>query len=286
MPNMALPRDKIIAMHVAIQGEVGSFHHQVAREWFGETAEIIDAESFGEVFGILNRREAPYAVVAIENSLYGSINEVYDLVEAHGYPIIGEVYLRIEQQLIGLPGSTLTDINTIYSHPVALAQCEQSLNTHAPDARHIEYHDTAAAVRFIKDEQNPQSAAIASRLAAELYNLPILASNIEDHHANYTRFFILSATMLPIKNPNKTSLVFETDHSPGSLAKVLTIFADAGINLSKLVSRPIIGKVWHYRFYADIETAGPTLVPLIDAIKQYCKHVTILGEYARDQLDR
>jgi prephenate dehydratase len=271
-------------VHIAIQGQLGSFHHQVATQWFGDDVQILPAETFDDVFGMLNRHETTKAIVAIENSLYGSINDVYDLIESHRYPIVGEVYLRIEQQLISLPDAKPADITHVYSHPVALAQCEHYLDTHFPNAERIEHHDTAASVEFIKNKGDKSMAAIAGRVAAELYDLPILAENIEDNKANYTRFLILDASpSIPI-DANKTSLVIQTDHKPGALAQVLTTFADAGINLTKLQSRPIIGKVWQYRFYIDVEASGEKLHSLVHTIKQNGTTVTILGEYKSAEL--
>ena len=266
-------------MHIAIQGQLGSFHHQVAKQWFGNDVQILPAETFSEVFGMLNRHETTLAIVAIENSLYGSINEVYDLIESHRYPIVGEVYLRIEQQLIALPGAKTTDITHIYSHPVALAQCENYLDAHFPNAERIEHHDTAGSVEFIKQSGDKSMAAIAGRVAAKTYNLPILTENIEDNKANVTRFMIIDTSGKKAPDTNKASLVIQTDHTPGSLARVLTTFADAGVNLTKLQSRPIIGKVWKYRFYVDVETSDDKLTALISEIQKNETAVTILGEY-------
>lgn len=266
-------------MRIAIQGEDGSFHHQAACEWFGNDVQTVACETFGDVFGALNRFEATGAIVAIENSLYGSINEVYDLIESHHYPIVGEVYLRIEQQLISLPGATASDITHIYSHPVALAQCEHYLDTHFPDAERIEYHDTAASVEFIKKKNEKSMAAIAGRGAAELHDMPVLAKNIEDNKANFTRFLVLGANNQILKDTDKASLVIQTDHTPGALARVLTVFASAGINLTKLQSRPIVGKAWRYRFYIDVEIAGEKLAALLEEIRSDETVVTVLGEY-------
>lgn len=266
-------------MRVAIQGEEGSYHHQVTLGWFGDDVQTIAAETFGDVFGALNRHEADAAIVATENSLYGSINEVLDLIEAHRYPIIGETYLRIQQQLITLPGATLQDIEKVYSHPVALAQCEHFLDVNCPAAERIEYHDTAASVEFIKQLGDPSCAAIASRVAAELHEMPILTPDIEDNKANFTRFLVLSPVEKVVKNADKTSLVLTTDHTPGSVARILSIFADNDINLARLQSRPIIGQPWKYRFYLDVEAAGEKLDRIIDIIRLDGASVTVLGSY-------
>lgn len=273
-------------MRVAIQGEVGSFHYQVAQQLFGNDVSIVAAETFGDVFGSLNQHAAQTAIVAVENSLYGSINEVLDLIEAHRYPIVGEVYLRIEQQLIALSGATTPEsITRIYSHPVALAQCEQYLDNHYPSAQRIEYHDTAASVAYIKELNNPNFAAIASTAAAKHYNLPILASNIEDNKANFTRFLVISSDdNAQSKNITKASLVLTTTHQPGALALALTEFAKNGANLTKLQSRPIIGQPWNYRFYVDVETDSKTLARIITTIEKDGSAVTVLGTYIASSL--
>lgn len=266
-------------MTVAIQGVSASFHHQAAQLWFGDSVSIIPCDSFGDVFGALNRHEASHAVIAVENSLYGSINEVLDLIEAHGYPIIGEISLKIEQQLIALPGATLSKITRVYSHPVALAQCQQFLDTHLPRAERIEYHDTAASVEYVKAQNYPSFAAIAGRVSASLHDLPILAENIEDNHANFTRFFVLSTADMPAKKITKASLVITTDHAPGALASILTKLAEKGANLTKLQSRPIIGQPWSYRFYIDIEADEATIKACVDLLKNTAATTTVLGYY-------
>ncbi|HEX6416538.1 MAG TPA: prephenate dehydratase domain-containing protein [Candidatus Saccharimonadales bacterium] len=266
-------------MNVAIQGAQASFHHQAAASWFGQAVSIIECDSFGDVFGTLNRHEAAQAVIAVENSLYGSINEVLDLVEAHGYPIVGEVYLPIEQQLITLPNVSLSQITRVYSHPVALAQCQHFLDTHLPNAERVEYHDTAASVELIKSLGNPAYAAISGRMSAELHGLPILSENIEDNRANITRFLVLSAGGKKPNDVSKASFVIATDHTPGALARILAGLASHGANLTKLQSRPIIGEPWNYRFYIDIEADASTIEECIDFLKNTAVKTTVLGKY-------
>lgn len=269
-------------MRIAIQGEKGSFHDEAARRWFGEDITLIPGETFGDVFESVRRGDADAIVVAIENSLYGGINQVYDLIESYEYPIIGEIHLPIHQQLIGTPGIEITHI---YSHPVALAQCENYLDIHYPNAQRIEYHDTAAAVEFIAKNGDDHWAAIASKTAAELHAMPILASNIEDNPANFTRFLVLQPHTSAPTDADRTSLVLTTNHTPGALAKVLTILADSNINLSKLQSRPIIGSPWKYRFYLVLDVAGPTLHQALSELREYTQSLTILGEYRHDTTD-
>ena len=264
-------------MRIAIQGVAASFHDTAARQWFGDDIETVPGESFSEVFARLARHEADAAVVAMENSLYGSIHQVYDLLETYRYPIIGEIHLPINQQLITKHDTGL--ITKIYSHPVALAQCEQYLDVNYPEAERIEYHDTAAAVEFIKQQSQTGLAAIASREAAKLHGMPIRAENIEDNKANFTRFLVIQPGGTAPTDANRTSLVLTTDHTPGALAKILTTFADYGINLSKLQSRPITGEPWKYRFYLVLDVAGSRLHQALSEIRPLTRSLTILGEY-------
>ena len=267
-------------MRVAIQGDIASFHHQAAKKWYGADVEIVPAESFSETFGLAARHEADSLIVAIENSLYGSIHQVYDLLEAYRFPIVGEVHLRIHHQLITLsPSVEKAEIKQIYSHPVALAQCENYLDANYAEAERLEYHDTAAAVEFIKSQNNPSLAAVASVEAAELHGLHITEHNIEDNKANFTRFLVAEPNSQPPRDADRTSLVLVTDHTPGALARILTIIADNGVDLSKLQSRPITGKPWNYRFYLVVDTAGDLMKHISREIKPYVRDLTILGEY-------
>lgn len=180
-------------MRVAIQGEAGSFHDEVAHIWFGSSVQIVPAKSFADVFEALKNKTADHAVVAVSNSTFGPIEESKKLVAMYKYVQIGAIDLPIAQHLIGLSGAKLSDIKTVYSHPVALPQCSEFLASTLPHAKLVPYHDTAASVRLIKELNNPSCAAIAGRQAAKLYNLPIIAANIENDKANTTSFVILSA---------------------------------------------------------------------------------------------
>lgn len=191
--------------------------------------------------------------------------------------------MRIAQQLAARVGTTLAAITHVYSHPVALAQCEHFLETNLPTAQQVAYHDTAAAAEYIA--ARPGAAAIASRSAAALHGLEVVRENIEDNKANYTRFMCIErGVRQPNALANKASLVVETNHKPGALAHILSIFASANVNVSKLQSRPIIGEVWRYRFYIDVETAGPTLHKLVAQCQAGGARVSVLGEYESDSL--
>lgn len=265
-------------MRIAIQGQEGSFHHQVATEWYGLTAEIIPCTTFRDVFDAYENDEADVIVTAVENTIYGSINEVYQLIEDCSAPITGEVKLAIDQMLIGVPGTKRSDIREVYSHPVALAQCRNFLNTALPNAEVIEFFDTAGAVEFIMNEQNKKAAAIASTHAAKLYNAQIIATSIQDENTNITRFVILEDTASSPR-ANRSSLVVTTSHEPGALVEVLEVFAKNNINLAKLQSQPIRGTPWKYKFFIVVDCAGEKLREIVEIIEASDHSVTLLGEY-------
>ena len=270
-------------MNVSIQGAAHSFHDQAARQWFdGTTIEIVEADTFRAVFESLMTGRADKAIVAVENTLYGSINQVYDLIEEYRFPIVGEVHLPIHHQLIGTPGVA---ISQIYSHPVALAQCEQYLNKHYPDAARIEYHDTAAAVSHIKQLADPRAAAIASADAAAYHHMDILEQDIEDNPHNFTRFLVIDPSGTAPRGANRASLVMTTDHTPGALANVLTQLARHDINLAKLQSRPIVGQPWHYKFYLVIDAEKSQINSLKELLHPYVETFALLGAYKHNPAD-
>lgn len=265
-------------MIIAIQGQTGSFHEQVAAQWYGPSADILPCTTFSDVFAAYASGEADAIVTAVENTIFGSINEVYQHIEACDAPIIGEVKLAIEQMLIGNPGARLSDITEVYSHPVALAQCKEYLAKHLPNAVLIEYFDTAGAVELVKSECKLHMAAIAGEQAAALYGLPIIARSIQNHTDNITRFLILESTDTS-PQATRSSLVITTSHKPGALVEVLSVFADAGVNLVTLQSQPIAGEPWNYKFFIVVDCAGDTLYTLVENIEKSNHQVTLLGEY-------
>ncbi len=269
-------------MKVAIQGAEASFHDIAARKFFADNnLETISCDTFAECFAHLKQDKAEFAMVAIENSLYGSINLVYDLLLKHKFSIIGEVYLQISQCLIGLPDARLEDISEVYSHPVAMAQCEDFLEAKLAQANRFEHHDTAASVQDVKSWNDPKKAAIASAKAAELHGLKILAEGIESNKHNYTRFIALSKQTLIANSADKSSLVLITSHQPGSLYKALGVFAKYNVNLFKLQSRPIIGKAWNYMFYVDIGISkdNPVFEDIAQELANQNCEVLFLGSY-------
>lgn len=241
-------------MRIAIQGFEGCFHQIAAQGYYGKDTTIEACASFGElVKKVRTEKTVDAGIMAIENSIAGSILPNYTLLKNSGLHVIGEVYLQIRQHLMVLPGQTMDDIREVHSHPMALLQCLQFLEKY-PHIKLVETEDTALSAKNVHSKKLKSTAAIAGKLAADIYGLDIIAPNIQTEKNNYTRFLAISKVpVAPAENANKASVYFETDHSIGSLAKVLTSIADAGINLSKLQSFPIPAKQWNYYFHADME---------------------------------
>ena len=265
-------------MRIAIQGQAGSFHEQAAKQWYGSDITIVPCMTFGDVFQAYARSKADAVVVAVENTIYGTINETYRHIESCSAPIVGEVTLAIQQTLITNPGTKLEDITAVYSHPVALSQCHQFLQEYLPQAAQIEYFDTAGAVEFIKQQGSPHLAAIASEAAAQLYNMPILKHHIQDAQDNITRFLVLDQ-ITTATDTDRATLVVTTAHQPGNLLEILRTFADQSINLTSLQSQPIVGQPWNYKFFMTVDAAGPSLHRAINKITSTGHKITLLGEY-------
>lgn len=257
---------------IAIQGFEGSFH-QVAAEQFFDNVEVICCSTFREVVKIAaDKKTSDGGVMAIENSIAGSILPNYNLLQKSNLKIVGEIYLQIKQHLLVNPGIKLNGIREVHSHPMALQQCIGFLEKY--DWKLIETEDTALSAKHIHQHKSKHIAAIAGRLAADLYQLDILAPNIHTLKNNYTRFLVLQRADVVnvIDDADKASLIFNTDHSKGSLAKVLTKIADGDINLSKLQSMPIQGSDWKYAFHADLE------FETIEQFNKVVKNITPLTE--------
>jgi prephenate dehydratase len=250
-----------MATRVSIQGYEGSFHQVAARQFFGKQVEVIPCATFREVVKIAaSKKDSEAGLMAIENSIAGSILPNYHLLQKSGLQIIGEVYLQIKQNLLVNPGVQLEDIREVHTHPMAILQCIDFLEKY--NWKLIETEDTALSAKIIHQKKHKHAAGIASKLAAELFELEVLAPNIHTMKNNYTRFLVLQraeqAQLVP--DANKASVNFHTDHSRGSLARVLSCIAEGGINLSKLQSFPIPGSDWEYSFHADME---------FDSLKQF-----------------
>ena len=269
-------------MKVGIQGFEGSFHHQAATEFFNQDIDIAPFENFRQVFEALETGLIDRAVVAIENSLYGSINDTYDLLTQHKPWIMGEIYLHIRLDLLAIPGATIDDITDIYSQSPALAESKLFLREHLPIATQHEYADTALSARFVARRNQRSIAAIASQAAGKLHGLIPIEESIEDHKHNYTRFVVLSKTQSTMTDEDKTSIVLHANHRPGSLYEAIGAFAENSINLSKIESRPFVDDTsWRYQFYVDFEAGlnNESTKKALETLKRFGDEFTILGSY-------
>ncbi|MGN6293464.1 MAG: prephenate dehydratase [Chitinophagaceae bacterium] len=266
---------------VSIQGYEGSFHQEAARTFFGKQVEVIPCATFREVVKVAgNKKESDGAVMAIENSIAGSILPNYNLLQKSNLRIIGEVYLQIKQNLLVNPGVKLEDIREVHSHTMALQQCYEFLDKYK--WKLVETEDTALSAKHIHQHKSKHIAAIASKLAAELFQLDMIAPSIQTMKNNYTRFLVLQREDMaaPVTDADKASVNFHTDHSKGSLAKVLTKIAEGGINLSKLQSFPIPGSDFKYSFHADMEfDSADQFNRVIEAIRPFTAELKVYGLY-------
>jgi len=235
---------------VAFQGERGSFSEEAAYKLLGRRIRVLPCETFAATFESVTRGRANFCLVPIENTLAGSVYENFDLLLANHLHIVGEVNLRIVHNLIAPPGTARREVRQVYSHPVALAQCSHFFAKN-PRVERVPFYDTAGAVKMLTERPLGGAAAIASRIAAEVYHARILATHLEDHHENYTRFLLLSKTARVSPRASKVSIVFSTRNVPGALFKCLSVFALRDIDLTKMESRPLRGRPWEYFFYLD-----------------------------------
>ncbi|MFT3702492.1 MAG: prephenate dehydratase [Agriterribacter sp.] len=270
---------------VAIQGYEGSFHQVAANHFFGSTVKVICCDNFRDVVKIASsKKESDGGIMAIENSIAGSILPNYNLLQKSKLKVVGEVYLHIRQNLLVNPGIKLDDIKEVHSHPMALQQCLEFLGKY--NWKLVETEDTALSAKHLHQHKSKHIAAIASNLAAQLFELDILAPDIHTLSNNYTRFLILQHEDLAevIENANKASIYFHTDHSRGSLAKALTKIAEGGINLSKLQSFPIPGSDFRYAFHADMEFDSlEQFYQVIKELKGLTEDLKIYGVYRKGQ---
>jgi prephenate dehydratase len=257
----------------------GAYSEQAVRQFFGSEAESVPCRTLVDIFFAVERREADYGMLAIENAVAGSVTHSYELLMAHDLRIHAEVILHVQHMLLALPGTKLADLERVRSHPQALAQCQRYLNRHGlePDPA----FDTAGSARDLAANPEPGVAAIASALAAELYGLEILDRSIEDFPFNYTRFFVLALEDSPRAERSKTSLVFTTPHRPGVLYECLGEFARRHINLTKIESRPRLNQPWQYIFYLDFEghCQDPGCEEAVMGLLRRSSFVKLLGSY-------
>ncbi|HNL39975.1 MAG TPA: prephenate dehydratase [Saprospiraceae bacterium] len=280
------------AMRVVIQGVRGAFHEIAARQFFNGPVEVVPAATFAELIRLAGQAaQTDAAVMAIENSIAGSILGNYKLLQTSDLAITGEIFLPIRQNLLALPGVQAGDIREVHSHPMALAQCADFFRQY-PHWQLVETDDTAAAAARIARDRRNDMAAVGSALAAELYGLTVLASGIETHEANFTRFLVLErretvASTAPngSMSRRKISVCFSVPHRSGSLSRILTVLAGQSANLTKIQSVPIVGRVGEYLFFVDFTLENPAVIPetlrLLDVMTQACQ---VLGIYKPGEL--
>ncbi|MBH8570088.1 hypothetical protein KB206_14455 [Microvirga sp. STS02] len=278
--------------YVSIQGFQGSFHEVAARRYFGAQPALLPCATFGAVVAHVVNGTAEAGLMAMENSLAGSILPNYLLLERHAVRVTGEVYLPIHQHLLALPGTTLAEVQAVHSHPMALRQCGEFLDRH-PHWKLVETDDTGHSAQLLAEQHTPGVAVVAGAQAAEQFGLQILAPAIHDDPHNYTRFLVLERAETATADPqaDKASLYFCAPHAPGSLAAVLTRVAALGLNLSKLQSCPrprharTPAGAWHYGFHADVEFDE---INQLEALRRDLEAVTeelrVLGAYRRGRM--
>jgi prephenate dehydratase len=278
--------DLMMHKKVTIQGYEGSFHQVAARQFFGKHVEVITCDTFREVVKTgADPKLSDGAVMAIENSIAGSILPNYNLLQKSKLQVIGEVYLSISQNLLTYPGVKLEDIKEVHSHPMAILQCLDYLEKH--NWKLVESEDTALSAKLVHQNKSKHVAAIASKLAAQLYDLNVITPDIHTLKNNITRFLIMvpSTNKVVIENADKASIYFQTDHSKGILSKVLAKIAQGGVNLSKLQSMPIPGSTFKYGFYADLEFENNKQIEkVLAALQELTKSFKVFGLYKKGKV--
>lgn len=271
---------------ISIQGIKGSFHEDAATRYFGEEVEIVECRTFKKVCELLDQDLVDYAVMAIENSIAGSLLANYSLLRDYHLRIIGEIYLHIQMNLMVYPGTSYKDIKEIHSHPIALRQCAEYIDEKFGEIKLREKSDTAGAAQELSDEKYNYVASIGNVRSADIYGLEILEKGIETNKKNYTRFLILSKHGNPIKETDKASISFQCGHYYGALAKVLTIFGEHEINLTKIQSIPILGKPNEYSFHVDLEYGSiDNYEKAIHLVLKNASSLAILGEYKKGKIN-
>ncbi|RME94753.1 MAG: prephenate dehydratase [Bacteroidetes bacterium] len=284
------PASSLHTRRVAIQGYAGAFHELAARRFFTDKPlTVVPAHTFQDVVEAVESGEtADAGLMAIENTLAGSLMANYQLLLDSNLMITGEVFLRIEQNLLSLPGVTMADLREVHSHPVAIAQCRPFFRNY-PHIQLVETVDTALSARQVREQGWSHVGAIASDLAADLYGLQFLARGIETNKQNHTRFLVLEQRHWDKIRPdaNKISVSFAVDHTVGSLYKVLAVLAAYNVNLSKIQSAPIIGHPWEYRFFVDFEVHGDlSWSQAVEAIRPITRDLKVLGAYRAGEKDQ
>ncbi|MEM2759632.1 MAG: prephenate dehydratase [Nitrososphaerales archaeon] len=270
-------------MKVAFQGERGAYSEMAALHHFGSDIEVVPCKTFADVFDIIEESKVDYAVVPIENSIEGSVNETYDLLISTRKMVCNEIYFRVIHCLISYTDSELSKIKAVYSHPQALAQCRNFLNKHA--MMPIPFYDTAGSVKMLKEFPIENAGAIASERAAETYGMKIIVKGIEDSKNNYTRFIVLADRDSEPSGDDKTLAIFSTKHVPGALHKAIGEFASRNINLTMIMSRPTKEKPWEYNFYVDFEghRKDAKVRECLERLKDSTEFLKLLGSYPKSR---
>jgi prephenate dehydratase len=267
-------------MRIAFQGEPGAYSEAAALR-FSDHADLLPCESFEDVFASVAAGKATHGILPVENSIGGSIHRNYDLLLEHDLPIVGEVTVPITHNLMALPGTALSDVKRILSHPQALAQCERFLRGMSGVSVEATY-DTAGSAKLVKEQQLTDAAAIASERAAKVFGLAILRAEIQDYSDNITRFLLISRAGEAGEQVDKTTVVFSLPNEPGSLFKALSVFALRDIDLTKIESRPIRGRPWEYLFYVDIPIGrhDPRCARALVHLAEFARSMRTLGSYS------
>ncbi|MFN7980685.1 MAG: prephenate dehydratase [Vicinamibacterales bacterium] len=266
-------------MRIAYQGEPGAFSEAASRQ-VSASADLVPCKSFEDVLAAVDKGEADYGVLPIENSIGGSIHRNFDLLLENQLPIVGEVEVPVVHHLLALPGRTIGDVKRVYSHPQALAQCDRFLRT-LSGVEIIATYDTAGSAKMIADQQIGDAAAIASARAAEVFGLATLKSSIQDYDTNTTRFIVVGRTPLSDARADKTTVVFTLTNEAGALFKALAAIALRGIDLTKLESRPYPSRKWEYLFYVDLAAARDEAAceRALAHLSEFAPMVRVLGSY-------
>jgi 3-deoxy-7-phosphoheptulonate synthase len=286
LKNGVTLQDRIGSLKISYQGERGAYSELAVRRTFDEECEVLPLKEFSDVFESVMKEESDYGVIPIENTLGGTINDNIDnLINYPDISVVGEQHIRIIHNLIVLPGTKKEDIKKVYSHPQGLAQCDKYIKNELANVQAVPFFDTAGAVAFIKEQNDPSLAAIAGAPAAAFHNMEILEAGIESHPSNYTRFYVISRSehveeYVSSSKVNKASMVFSVTHQAGSLFDALAILSEFGLNMKKLESRPIEGKPWEYSFFVETELNDINKFnEACEMMKKTCSSFRILGEF-------
>jgi prephenate dehydratase len=274
-----------LTMSIAFQGEHGAYSEMAIFEYFNERRQTVPCDTFDEVFSCVAGEECDYGFIPVENSVAGSIHRNYDLLLLNPLVVVGEHYLRIDHCLIAIPGTSLLDIRKVISHPQALAQCERYLRS-LGDVSSEAVYDTAGSVKIIRDQGDRTVGAIASRIAADIYGMAVIAENIADYPDNITRFQIIARHPIQPGTDAKTSIVFSLNNRPGELYRAMSVFALRDIDLTKIESRPLRDKPWEYCFYIDfVGAVGEGKVDRALAnLEEFTTFLRVLGSYPRHRI--